>query len=150
MTVPTLSGLLIGFGLLSIFLQALNYLVDAYLMVSSTCSHTTPANRTTSLPHPLSQRIHSCVVFVELHSRFSRVRCSKVWVSNGLRLCLAVSPRFSYQCRFGSTSKVRRSERRVRLRRRFRNRRRLRRRVMGIRVLGGRSRDLKAVISALF
>jgi DHA1 family multidrug resistance protein-like MFS transporter len=32
--VPTLSGLLIGFGLLSIFLQALNYLVDAYLMVS--------------------------------------------------------------------------------------------------------------------
>ena len=31
--VPTLSGLLIGFGLLSIFLQALNYLVDAYLMV---------------------------------------------------------------------------------------------------------------------
>jgi DHA1 family multidrug resistance protein-like MFS transporter len=33
--VPTLSGILIGFGLLSIFLQALNYLVDAYLMVSS-------------------------------------------------------------------------------------------------------------------
>ena len=31
--VPTLSGILIGFGLLSIFLQALNYLVDAYLMV---------------------------------------------------------------------------------------------------------------------
>lgn len=34
--VPTLSGLLIGFGLLSIFLQSLNYLVDAYLMVSTT------------------------------------------------------------------------------------------------------------------
>ena len=33
--VPTLSGILIGFGLLSIFLQALNYLVDAYLMVCS-------------------------------------------------------------------------------------------------------------------
>ena len=31
--VPTLSGLLTGFGLLSIFLQALNYLVDAYLML---------------------------------------------------------------------------------------------------------------------
>lgn len=30
---PTLSGLLTGFGLLSIFLQALNYLVDAYLML---------------------------------------------------------------------------------------------------------------------
>lgn len=32
--VPTLSGLLTGFGLLSIFLQLLNYLVDAYLMAS--------------------------------------------------------------------------------------------------------------------
>lgn len=31
--VPTIAGILIGFGLLSIFLQALNYLVDAYLMV---------------------------------------------------------------------------------------------------------------------
>ena len=31
--VPTLSGLLTGFGLLSIFLQSLNYLVDAYLML---------------------------------------------------------------------------------------------------------------------
>ncbi|TID21352.1 major facilitator superfamily transporter [Venturia nashicola] len=29
--VPTLSGLLTGFGIMSIFLQALNYLVDAYL-----------------------------------------------------------------------------------------------------------------------
>ena len=31
--VPTLSGLLTGFGLLAIFLQALNYIVDAYLML---------------------------------------------------------------------------------------------------------------------
>lgn len=31
--VPTLSGLFTGFGLLSIFLQSLNYLVDAYLML---------------------------------------------------------------------------------------------------------------------
>ena len=31
--VPTLSGLLTGFGLLSIFLQSLNYLVDSYLML---------------------------------------------------------------------------------------------------------------------
>lgn len=31
--VPALSGLLTGFGLLSIFLQSLNYLVDAYLML---------------------------------------------------------------------------------------------------------------------
>jgi len=33
--VPTLSGLLTGFGLMSIFLQALNYLVDAYLMFAA-------------------------------------------------------------------------------------------------------------------
>lgn len=33
---PTLSGLLIGFGLLCIFLQALNYIVDAYLLLSVT------------------------------------------------------------------------------------------------------------------
>lgn len=33
--VPTLAGLFIGFGLLSIFLQALNYLIDAYLMFAA-------------------------------------------------------------------------------------------------------------------
>jgi DHA1 family multidrug resistance protein-like MFS transporter len=31
--VPTLSGLLTGFGLLAIFLQSLNYIVDAYLLL---------------------------------------------------------------------------------------------------------------------
>ncbi|KAI9871692.1 MAG: hypothetical protein M1830_002595 [Pleopsidium flavum] len=33
--VPTLSGLLTGFGLLAIFLQSLNYIVDAYLMFAA-------------------------------------------------------------------------------------------------------------------
>ena len=33
--VPTLSGLCTGFGLMSIFLQSLNYLVDAYLMFAA-------------------------------------------------------------------------------------------------------------------
>ncbi|EFY92227.1 major facilitator superfamily [Metarhizium acridum CQMa 102] len=33
--VPALSGIFIGFGLMSIFLQALNYLVDAYLMFAA-------------------------------------------------------------------------------------------------------------------
>lgn len=32
---PTLSGLFTGFGLMSIFLQALNYLIDAYLMFAA-------------------------------------------------------------------------------------------------------------------
>ena len=31
--VPTLSGIMTGFGLLAIFLQSLNYIVDAYLML---------------------------------------------------------------------------------------------------------------------
>lgn len=30
---PTLAGLPIGFGIMSIFLQCLNYLIDAYLML---------------------------------------------------------------------------------------------------------------------
>lgn len=42
---PTLSGVLIGFGLLSIFLQGLNYLVDAYLMVSN-CLRLSKGSRT--------------------------------------------------------------------------------------------------------
>lgn len=33
--VPTLSGIMTGFGLMAIFLQALNYLVDAYLMFAA-------------------------------------------------------------------------------------------------------------------
>ncbi|KKZ66142.1 hypothetical protein EMCG_08114 [[Emmonsia] crescens] len=33
--VPTLSGLLTGFGLLVIFLQALNYIIDAYLLFAA-------------------------------------------------------------------------------------------------------------------
>jgi DHA1 family multidrug resistance protein-like MFS transporter len=32
--VPTLSGLLTGAGIMTIFLQALNYLIDAYLVVA--------------------------------------------------------------------------------------------------------------------
>ena len=47
--VPTLSGLLTGFGLLSIFLQSLNYLVDAYLMLY--VPH--PSNR--AFPHSLTE-----------------------------------------------------------------------------------------------
>ncbi len=33
--VPTLSGIFTGFGIMSIFLQSLNYLVDAYLMFAA-------------------------------------------------------------------------------------------------------------------
>ena len=50
--VPTLSGIFIGFGLLSIFLQALNYLVDAYLMVSKSSS-----GRSSSASHSSSDHL---------------------------------------------------------------------------------------------
>jgi len=33
--VPTIAGLFLGFGIMAIFMQSLNYLVDAYLMVST-------------------------------------------------------------------------------------------------------------------
>lgn len=46
--VPTLSGLLTGFGIMSIFLQALNYLVDAYLMFAASASKSfSPPNHLT-------------------------------------------------------------------------------------------------------
>jgi len=38
--VPTCSGLLIGFGIMSIFLQSFNYIIDAYLMVRRTRAST--------------------------------------------------------------------------------------------------------------
>ena len=52
--VPTLSGLLTGFGLLSIFLQSLNYLVDAYLMlyVSHPIQSYFPLSLTEGTPQP--------------------------------------------------------------------------------------------------
>ncbi len=33
--VPTLAGLFIGFGIFSVFLQCLNYIIDAYLMFAA-------------------------------------------------------------------------------------------------------------------
>jgi hypothetical protein len=88
--VPTISGILIGFGLLSIFLQALNYLVDAYLMASRAAG--TPfekrfADYLDSLPPPRLQRTPSCVVCVVPRSRFSQGKCSTAWESSGRLPC---------------------------------------------------------------
>jgi len=33
--VPTLAGLFIGFGIYAVFLQCLNYIIDAYLMFAA-------------------------------------------------------------------------------------------------------------------
>jgi MFS transporter, DHA1 family, multidrug resistance protein len=86
--VPTLSGLLTGFGIMSIFLQALNYLVDAYLMVSNP-TKLKPAPELTSvissLPRP-SQQIPSSDRSAELSFRSSQRTCSMGWVSNGRAL----------------------------------------------------------------
>jgi DHA1 family multidrug resistance protein-like MFS transporter len=54
--VPTLSGLLIGFGIMSIFLQAFNYLIDAYLMVRKD----RPSHFLRMLMHGLVCRLGDC------------------------------------------------------------------------------------------
>jgi MFS family permease len=119
-SVPTLSGLLIGFGLLSIFLQALNYLVDAYLMVSIQL-HTPgiSSNSPSSSPPLRLQQTRSCVVCVARLSRYSRGKCLRVWVYSGLLHCLGALLSCWYQYRFGSTSGARRLERSLRLHRHF-------------------------------
>ena len=81
--VPTLSGILTGFGLMGIFLQALNYLVDAYLMVST--YHLSVESSLLichSLPPPPSPRTPSYAVFAEPRFPSSPSRCSRVWASN--------------------------------------------------------------------
>ena len=99
---PTLSGLLIGFGIMSIFLQSLNYIVDAYLMVSSIplCS-ALPALPSRTLVRPISctwlyetalltksssspllrlLQILSSVLCAAASSHFSPHTCLMVWV----------------------------------------------------------------------
>lgn len=92
--VPTLSGLLTGFGLLSIFLQALNYIVDAYLMlyvflspldlrpfVFLTC--------TAALLLPLLA-IPSSAPWPAPFSRSLLSTCLPLWVCSGPEPCSAV------------------------------------------------------------
>lgn len=56
---PTLSGLLTGAGIMTIFLQALNYLIDAYLMVAAVCRLVLLLCSTLMLFSPPSLRTHS-------------------------------------------------------------------------------------------
>ena len=91
--VPTLSGLLSGAGIMFIFLQSLNYLVDAYLMVCCIpCFNPLPSFLNYLLfdySSPLlpSQQTHSCVRFVVLYFPCSQLTCSKVWAYSGLARC---------------------------------------------------------------
>lgn len=59
--VPTLSGILTGFGLLAIFLPSLNYLVDAYLMlyVANFSSSPLSINKKTNPENPHPTNYHS-------------------------------------------------------------------------------------------
>jgi DHA1 family multidrug resistance protein-like MFS transporter len=112
--VPTLSGLLSGFGLMCIFLQALNYLVDAYLMVSSSYSclllYTNHAFSLLLLPLP---RILCCVHYLEQFSRFLEHTCSKAWAFNGHVHFLGLLDYFWCPSQSGSYSKEQRLGRRV-------------------------------------
>ena len=87
--VPTLSGLLTGFGLLAIFLQALNYIVDAYLMLYVPLPHSMSPiiERHTNIPPPAppppSQQTHSCDLSPAQSSPSSPPTCSTAWACNG-------------------------------------------------------------------
>ena len=107
--VPTLSGLLTGFGLLSVFLQSLNYLIDAYLMVSlrpaSPYSSDYPFADFVfhSLPRLRLQPTRSCVVCAEQRSRFLLSKCSRVWGLSGQLPCLDALLLCWFQSLSGST-----------------------------------------------
>ena len=87
--VPTLSGLLTGFGLLAIFLQALNYIVDAYLMLYVPLPHSMSpvleehTNIPPPAPPPPSQQTHSYDLSPAQSSPSSPPTCSTAWACNG-------------------------------------------------------------------
>jgi MFS transporter, DHA1 family, multidrug resistance protein len=112
--VPTLSGILMGFGLLCIFLQALNYLIDAYLMVSWTWLHSSlPKILERSLithrssPPPQLRQTPFSAPSLAPHSRFSQHTCTTAWASIGQTRCSAALQRSSSPYPFGSGSGVR-------------------------------------------
>lgn len=90
--VPTLSGILSGFGIMSIFLQALNYLVDAYLMVGFLRIHSQTIWRRLltflgSSPRPRLQQTRFYAHCVARGFRCLRHICLRVWASSGPALC---------------------------------------------------------------
>lgn len=91
--VPTLSGLLTGFGLLAIFMQLFNYIIDSYLMlyVLSDTLGLDSVNQD-SVRHPRSRRILSFGPSLLPAFRSLLDRCSTISVSNGLARSLDASP----------------------------------------------------------
>ena len=85
---PTASGVFVGFGIFSIFLQCFNYLIDSYLTlyvpipmpiaVTETYPLTIPARLLSSPPIPSSG-------LLSVHASLSSLaRCSQILESNGL------------------------------------------------------------------
>ena len=84
--VPTLSGLLTGFGLLAIFLQSLNYIVDAYLMLyvfRLSISLFLPKLISSPVLHPPSPQILFSDLSLGPVSLYSLSTCSKPLGSTG-------------------------------------------------------------------
>ena len=130
--VPTLSGLLLGFGIMSIFLQSLNYLVDAYLIVSSdfafscfvfplslyfTTSDKMADGDDHSSPPQRSQLTPSFGRSSAPDFHFSQRICLMGWVSIGLALSWDALPLPLYPFQYGSISRVEESGREVNLHR---------------------------------
>lgn len=71
--VPTLAGLFIGFGIFTVFLQCLNYIIDAYRTQSfRTMVVYVLTLRKSCLPRQLLQRTPFCVPCLERSSRYLR------------------------------------------------------------------------------
>lgn len=100
--VPTLSGILTGFGLLAIFLQALNYIVDAYLMLYvdphiSSLSYENVLIPLPTAPPPPLQQTHSFGLSLAPPSPFSPPICSTAWACSGPAPSLAALRLLLYQ-----------------------------------------------------
>ena len=109
--VPTLAGVFLGFGIYTVFIQCLNYVIDAYLMFAASVSAAAlvplvgSANNI-SLVRP-SQQTQSCGPCSAPCSHYLQDTCSRVWASIGLVRYLAVLQLYSYLSRSFSSSKAR-------------------------------------------
>lgn len=84
--VPTLSGLCLGFGIYTVFLSCLNYIIDGEepLLIAICHTQLTLSQPTScSPPRPL-QPTPSCAVCLALCSRSSLLTCLRVWASTML------------------------------------------------------------------
>ncbi|BDD61895.1 hypothetical protein MAP00_006915 [Monascus purpureus] len=94
--VPTASGILTGFGLLTIFLQCMNYIVDAYLVFAASALAANSIMRSTAgggFPLFATYMVRTCSLsqISEIPTSNPFFSSSIRWESTGPELCLAVS-----------------------------------------------------------